>query len=88
LWGREEFQPVAAFLNSMAQEAILNMRMMKPDVTPEGELRANLATHKNQLNFANLMLNLPLVVKTAEEAIQKKQDKVLSMQNATEGGSI
>lgn len=87
LWGKEEFQPVLAFLSSMKEEGVNGVRAVNLKESAE-DVKAVVATLKTQINFAHLLLNLPEAIRLAEEAIEKQDQRKLAYMKSQEGGSL
>lgn len=87
LWDKEEFQPVLKLLSSMKEESVLGVRAL--NLTEDAEtVKTKVAVLKTQLNFANMMLELPAVIKETEEQIERNKVQKHRIANAQEKGDI
>ena len=87
LWVKEEFQPVLGLLNSLKEEAILEFRMLELSENAE-EVKTHVAILKTQLNIAGMFLQLPTVIKEAEEQIAQKEKHSMRLRQSQEGSNL
>ena len=86
LWGKEEFQPVLALLNSLKQEAIDGVRAL--EIKEGFATGVRISSLKTQLNLANLFVNLPDVIKDVEDNQERIGQKIAQMKKAQEGAEV
>lgn len=76
LWDKEEFQPVKAILNRMTEDTVMSVRSVKILESTPDDSKTNLAIAQTQLNILNFMLNLPDVIKEANEQLGAQRAQV------------
>lgn len=71
----------------MKEESVLGLRAL--NLTEDAEtVKTKVAVLKTQLNFANMMLELPEVIKETEEQIERNKVQKQRFANAQEKGGI
>lgn len=78
-----------SLLSSMKEEAVVGFRMLDRLGQDDAvEVKAKVATLRTQLNLANMLHDLPAVIKETEAQIQQNAAKKLQFIQAQEGGEI
>jgi hypothetical protein len=88
LWKKEEFQPVLALYNSLAEETVQELRALNILELPSENAKSALASYKIRLNMIHFLLDLPAKVREAKNVIEFKQQQQRKMQAAAERSSI